>query len=83
MQDMMGSFRKFLKERKLELSVEKSKVLVFNKKRKERKKNGNGEKAMEEINKYKYLGFTISNKERYRKHIKELRRKGMQAVRKI
>jgi len=37
MQDMMGSFRKFLKERKLELSVEKSKVLVFNRKRKERK----------------------------------------------
>jgi len=33
-QDMIESFKKFLKERKL--SVEKSKLLVFNKKRKEK-----------------------------------------------
>jgi len=44
MQDKMGSFRKFLKERKLKLSVEKSKLLVFNRKRKEKKKkNGKWE----------------------------------------
>jgi len=41
-----------------------------------KKSNGGGDE-------YKYLGFTISNKERYREHIKELRRKGMQTVRKI
>jgi len=36
MQDIM-SFKKFLKERKLELSVDKSKLLVFNRKRKDKK----------------------------------------------
>jgi len=44
MQDLMGSFRKFLKERKLKLSFEKSKLLVFNRKRKKGRKNGNREK---------------------------------------
>jgi len=37
MRDMMASFRKFLRERKLELSVDKSKLLVFNRKRKDKK----------------------------------------------
>jgi len=68
-QDMMGSFRQFLKKRKLELSVEKSKILVFNRKRKERKEKWEWErKAMEKVKEYKYLGFIISNKEMYREH---------------
>lgn len=35
--DMIDTFKKFLKDRKLELCTEKSKLLVFNRKRKERK----------------------------------------------
>jgi len=38
---------------------------------------------VEKVNEYKYLGFTISNKGGYREHIKELRSKGMQTVRKV
>lgn len=37
MLDMMGIFKKFLKDKKLELCTDKSKILVFNKKRKEKK----------------------------------------------
>jgi len=37
MQDVIVSFRKLLKERKLKLSVDKSKLLVFNRKRKDKK----------------------------------------------
>jgi len=69
---MMRSFRKFLKERKLKLSVEKSKLLVFNRKKKDRKEKWEwGGKAMKEVQEFKYLGFIISK----RKHIKELRKK--------
>lgn len=35
--DMMSTLRRFIKKRKLELNVEMSKVLVFNKKGRKRK----------------------------------------------
>lgn len=35
---MMDTFKRFLKDRKLELSMEKTKVIVFNKKGREGKK---------------------------------------------
>jgi len=79
---MIVSFRKFLKERKLELSIDKSKLLVFNRKRKDKKEKWEWGKLIEEVQE-KYLNFIISNKGKYREHIKELRRKGLLAVRKV
>jgi len=37
LEDMISTFRKFLKDRKLELYVEKSKMLVFNRGNNEKK----------------------------------------------
>jgi len=36
---MMSTFRKFLKDKRLELNVEKSKILVFNRRSNEKKKS--------------------------------------------
>jgi len=43
MQDMMSTFKRFLAERKLELCAGKTKMLVFNRKRKKKRKYRNGE----------------------------------------
>jgi len=42
MLDMMLTLKIFLKDRDMEINTEKSKMLVFNRKRREKKKDGNG-----------------------------------------
>ncbi|XP_039309944.1 golgin subfamily A member 6-like protein 1 [Solenopsis invicta] len=84
LQDMMGTFKRCLRDRKLELSAEKIKVLVFNRKGKKRKEVWKwGNKEIEEVNKFKYLGFTFNRKGNYKEHIKELSRKGRLAANKV
>jgi len=84
LEDMMGTLRKFLKERKLELSAEKSKVLVFNKGRKEKKEEWRWKgREIEEVQCFKYLGVTLDKKGEFREHIKELERKGKRVMRKV
>ncbi|XP_029159137.1 uncharacterized protein LOC114931324, partial [Nylanderia fulva] len=62
MQDMMSVFRRFLKDIKLELSADKTKMMV-NRKRKEKKEKWKwGGKEIEEVQEFKYLGFVLSNK---------------------
>lgn len=72
--DMMCTLRKFLKERKLELSVDKTKVMIFNRKGKVGKEEWKwkGEK-IEEVKNFKYLGFTFNKKGNYKEHIQELK----------
>lgn len=83
-QDMMATFRRFLKERNLILCVEKTKMVVCNRKRGEKKQTWFWkDKSIEEVQEFKYLGFVISNKGKYREHIKELERKGKIAARKV
>lgn len=55
MLDMIGTFKKFVKDRMLELCTEKSKVLVFNRRRKEKKKDGYGEEK--KLKRYKSLNI--------------------------
>jgi len=84
MQDMMSTFKHFLVERKLELCADKTKMLVFNRKKKEKKKTWKwGGKRIEEVQTFKYLGFILNNKDNYKEHIKELCRKGRRVARKI
>jgi len=84
MQDMTSTFKRFLMERKLELCADKTKMLVFNRKRKERKEIWKwGDKRIEEVQTFKYLGFILNNKGNYKEHIKELYGKGRRAVRKV
>jgi len=67
-------FRRFLAGRKLELCVEKTKMLVFN--RKGWKKNLEiGKKIIEKIQIFKYLSFVLNRKGNYREQIKVLAKK--------
>ena len=84
--DMMGTLRRFLKERKLELCVEKTKVMIFNSNSKG--KEGKEEwiwkgKKIEEVKTFKYLGFTFNRKGNYKDHLKELKIKGRIAAKKV
>ncbi|XP_071580229.1 uncharacterized protein [Temnothorax nylanderi] len=82
--DMLSTLKRFLKERKLELCTEKTKILVFNRKRKEGKEVWKwGDKYIEEVQSFKYLGFTFNRNGNYKDHIRELMKKGRMAVRKI
>jgi len=84
LEDMMGTFSNFLRTRKLELSVEKSKVLIFGKgSREKRVKLKWRGKDIEEVKEFKYLGFMFNNKGNYVEHIKELMRKGRMAIKKV
>jgi len=82
--DMMASLRVFLKDRKMELNADKSKMLVFNRKDREKKEKWKwNEKIIEEVQDFKYLGFVLNSNGNYKEHIKELARKGRLAARKV
>lgn len=84
LEDMIGTMRKFFKKRDLILSTEKTKVMVFGKKKKEKKEKWMWEgKEMEEVKEFKYLGFIFERNGGYEKHLKELRNKGLCASRKV
>lgn len=69
--DMMGTLGRFLKERELVLNVEKTKVMIFNGKKKEKKGTWKWEgKEMEEEQEFRYLGFVFNRKGNYEKHKK-------------
>lgn len=84
MLDMKDTLGRFLKQKKMVLSVEKTKMLVFNRKRKEKKERwGWGKEYIEEVQMFKYLGFMFNKDGNYKDHIKELCRKGRMAANKV
>jgi len=81
LEDMIGTFRKFIRSRKLELIVGKSKILVFNRENNEKKEIWKWRsKRIEEVQIFKYLGFMF-NRKGYKEHIKKLVNKDRIAVR--
>ena len=57
---MMDTLKKVLKNKNLELNTEKTKVLVFNRNRKERIDKWKWEnRELEEVKTFKYLGFIL------------------------
>lgn len=86
LEDMMGTLRKFLKNRNLELNVEKTKIVVFNRGRNEKKekwKKWKWEDKELEVRCFKYLGFVFNRNEDYKEHLKDLSRKGKVAANKV
>jgi len=78
------TLKRFLKDRKLELNVEKTKVIIFNSNGKLGRKIWKwGSKKIEKVKCFKYLGFTFNKKGNYNDHIKELKRKGRLAANKV
>ena len=79
--DMLDTLKKFLKSRKMILSEEKTKVLVFNRGRRSKKERWIWEgKELEEVRCFKYLGFTFNREGNYKDHIKDVQKKGMTAA---
>jgi len=66
----------------IKINIEKSKMLVFNKRDREEKYLWNS-RVIEEVQEFKYLGFVISNKGKYKEHIKELSRKSRMTAKKV
>lgn len=82
--DMMNTLGKFLKKRKLELGTEKTKMVVFNRNRKEKREVWKQKKEIiQEVQTIKYLGFIFNKDGNYKEHIKELSRKGRIATNKV
>lgn len=74
--EMMAIFKRFCKDRDLKLNAEKTKILVCNRKKKEKMKKWKWDKeVIEEVQNFKYLVFTFNKNGRYKEHIKELARK--------
>jgi len=83
-QDMMSILKVFLKGRKLELNTNKSKMLVFNRKSRNKKDKWMwNKKEIEEVQACKYLDFVISKNGNYKEHIKKLIRKDRLAARTV
>lgn len=80
----MNTFESFLKGRRLELNVEKTKVVVFNKQKNVRKEEWRwNRKRIEEVVSFKYLGFIFNRMRNYKDHIKDLSVKGRKAANKV
>jgi len=72
MMDMMATLKTFLKDKGMELNT-KSKMLILNRKSREKKERWLwNTKEIEEVQDFKYLGFVISNRGNNKEHIKEL-----------
>lgn len=74
---MLKSLGKYFKEKEMILNVEKSKVLVFSRKDRDRGKRKWRwkEEEIEEVEEFKYLGYTFMKNNRDDAHIREVTRK--------
>lgn len=79
----MSRFKKYLGKKDLLLSVAKSKVMVFEKRRGDRKGRREwswGEEKIKEIREIKYLGYILQKNGKAGKHINEKLRRAMVAM---
>lgn len=79
---MISRFQKYLKRKKLTLNAEKSKVMIFKKRRgkKKREEWRWNEERLEEIKEFKYLGFYFQKSRGYETHINEIIKKAVIAT---
>jgi len=64
-----------LEEKKLELCIEKTKVLICNRREREKMEIWKwNKKEIKEVQEFKYLGFTLNRWGNCKDHIKELSR---------
>ncbi|XP_043588235.1 uncharacterized protein LOC122570231 isoform X2 [Bombus pyrosoma] len=84
LKEMLRKVKKFLKEAELELSTEKTKIVVFEKRRnKRRQRRWNwGEQELEEVEEIRYLGYILQKNGSNEKHIQDRKRRAMIAKKK-
>jgi protein subunit release factor B len=71
-----------VRKKKLDVNVEKTKMMVFNKrKRKSEKNEWNWEgRKIEQVNQFRYLGYTFNERTTDKAHIREMVRKANEVV---
>jgi hypothetical protein len=74
MKEMMMNLGKSVRKKKLEVNVEKAKMMVFNKrKRKSEENEWNWEgRKIEQVNEFKHLGYTFNERATDKAHIREI-----------
>lgn len=84
LKEMMKRFKTFLKEVELELSREKTKVVVFEKRRNNRRQGKWrwGEQELEEVDEIRYLGYILQKNGSDEKHIQDREKKAIIAMKK-
>ncbi|XP_015120516.1 uncharacterized protein LOC107043497 [Diachasma alloeum] len=82
LQSMLGTAERFFQENRLEINVNKTKVMVFRGggRRKKGEKWKIYGKEVEVVNSFKYLGFWFSSKNAYGEHVRKMAGKGTRAV---
>lgn len=70
--DIMDTLKSFLKEKRLELCPDKTRILVFRKNKERNEIWKWRDKIIQEVQIFKYLGFTFNRKDNYKNHIKDL-----------
>lgn len=85
MRKMLKSFAKFLKRRNLILSANKSKMMTFRRGEGRKKKEQWywNESEIEEVNHFKYLGYTLQRNNEADRHIKETVRRAISAMKQV
>ena len=85
MKEMLKTLEKYLKNLKLQLNVEKSKMVVFSKGRGKEKENDWRWKAekIEQVKEFTYLGYTFQKNNGPEKHIRERCKKGIMVMRQV
>jgi hypothetical protein len=82
MKKIMRNLRKYVSKKKLEVNVEKTKMMVFNKrKRKSEKSDWKWEESkIERLSEFKYLGYTFNERATDKAHVREVARKANKVV---
>jgi hypothetical protein len=77
MKEMIKGLGKYVRMKKLEVNVEKTKMMVFNKRKRKSEENvwnWEGRKT-ERVNEFKYLGYTFSESATDKAHTREIVKK--------
>jgi hypothetical protein len=82
MKEMMRNLEKYVRKKKLEVNVEKTKMMVFNKrKRKNEESEWKWEESkIERVSEFKYLGYTFNERATVRAQVREVVRKANKVV---
>jgi hypothetical protein len=80
--EMMGNLEKYVRKKKLEVNVEKTKMMVFSKrKRKNEESEWKWEESkIERVSEFKYLGYTFNERATVRAQVREVVRKANKDV---
>ncbi|KAL7306932.1 hypothetical protein TKK_0001091 [Trichogramma kaykai] len=81
MKDMLLCTQRFFKERQLELSEEKTKILIFNKRRNQKEEKWQWkERYLEKVREFEYQEMLLNTEGNFNSQIRKLMKKGIVAA---